>query len=285
MALCERCGRQTGDAAQFCLACSSLSGREQTGRRKAVQAIMASASYLRPFAPEGTQPAVLRSADEAAPWPAAFTQASQEPFRTAPSPQAPGGGYGGSRRRWVTAAAALVAILLCAAVAAIVLADHGKHDTGRQPAVQLPVSRPTAPTVAAGGVSELVTLAPGVAGTPDSAAVQRFVTRYFRAINDHDYAAYRVLFRTSLRSGLSAAAFITGYGSSADSRAMLRSIGRRAHGELAAVVTFTSRQQPANSPTRSSCTAWTISLYLVRQGRAYVLVSPPTGYRAAYTDC
>jgi hypothetical protein len=56
-------------------------------------------------------------------------------------------------------------------------------------------------------------------------------------------------------------------------------------GQLQAAVTFTSHQQSAASPTHSSCTAWTISLYLLREGHTYVIESPPASYRATAAAC
>ncbi|HXW47154.1 MAG TPA: hypothetical protein VEL03_20340 [Streptosporangiaceae bacterium] len=392
MAFCTRCGQQTEDAEEFCSGCGSFTGWDPADRPRTVQAMAAGSDYLRPFAPEGTQPAALRSADDAVLWNAPavpgepeawqfpspsgqlpdftppprglpdtaggtfdpFGPAAQpypsdtagqpypfeapgqpHPFDTAgqpypfeaaeqPYPQAPGDDhsyYGpdqlsgprpvqlpmpprtvGELRatgrppmsqarpadrshngRWLAVAAALVVILLCAIAAAVVLGHHGRQPPASDGA-RRPASSAAGPTAAVAG-SGALSLAPGVPAAPHAVAVERFVIRYFRAINDHDYAAYRMLFSTSLRNGLSAAAFNSGYGSSRDSQATLRSVSSAAGGELDAVVTFTSHQNPAASPTHSSCTAWTISLYLVRQGSGYVLVSPPAGYQATFSSC
>jgi len=330
MARCARCGRQTEDAAAPCVGCGGAG--KQDSAKQSVPAARVSADYLRPFAPEGTQFASLRSEHEPTHWARPAGQGDQGgwhltppsgqrpdfsplPYRSPPSAlsvarprpdarheqsgaaaepfrQVPCDGTGAPRTgtrapgsprsgRWLPVAAALVIILLCAVAVAVMLGRHGQHaaasaERSRQPASTYP--RPAS-------TGRLLSLAPGVTGGPHAVAVERFVTRYFEAINDHDYSAYRLLFSRSLRGGLSAAQFRTGYGSSKDSRATLRSISSGRGGELDAVVTFTSHQRPARSPTRSSCTTWTISLYLIRQGRAYVLVSPPAGYQATFVNC
>jgi hypothetical protein len=51
------------------------------------------------------------------------------------------------------------------------------------------------------------------------------------------------------------------------------------------MVTFTSHQQAADSPTNSTCTDWTISLYLSRSGGKYVLQTPPAGYQPSFRSC
>jgi hypothetical protein len=134
-------------------------------------------------------------------------------------------------------------------------------------------------------VTGLITVQPAAASESSAPSVVSFLNNYFTAINHHDFAAYRRLFSASLRGGLSAAAFASGYGTSKDSLVTLHTISPLGTRELDAAVTFTSRQRPADSPTHSSCTGWVISLYLVRQGQDYVIVSPPAGYQASFSDC
>ena len=128
-------------------------------------------------------------------------------------------------------------------------------------------------------------VAPSAADAPHEAAVVAFLNRYFRAINTHSYSAYQRLFSPALRSGLSAAAFSSGYGTTRDSAATLHSISVTTAGELEATVTFTSHQQAVDSPTNSTCTAWTISLYLSRSRGRYVLQTPPTDYQPTFRSC
>ncbi len=112
-----------------------------------------------------------------------------------------------------------------------------------------------------------------------------FLNRYFDAINAHNFAAYRRLFTPSLRGGLSATAFQSGYGTTRDSAVTLRGVSATAAGEIQALVTFTSHQQASQSPTHSACTDWSISLYLVRNGARYALATPPGGYSASDSAC
>ncbi len=188
--------------------------------------------------------------------------------------------------RWITFAAAAIVLVIAGASAAILLARHDKPHvaSGPKPATTSsprPTSAPTASTADGG----LITADPPAASAPHSTAVVAFLTRYFTAINDHDYAAYRRLFSPSLRGGLSPTAFASGYGSSKDSQATLHSISVPGAGQIVAAVTFTSHQQATASATNSSCTDWSISLYLIRQGHSYVIESPPAGYQSTSSPC
>ena len=112
-----------------------------------------------------------------------------------------------------------------------------------------------------------------------------FLSRYFTAINSHDYDAYQRLFSVPGRDELSVANFNSGYATSRDSRAVLHSVSVVGPGQLAVLVTFTSHQQPAASPTHTSCTAWSISLYLIRREHRYLMQSPPGNYGAFASSC
>jgi hypothetical protein len=187
--------------------------------------------------------------------------------------------------RWISAAAA-AGVVIIATAAVVILLNHGHPaaSTGRTPGPSAsgqqrqPASAPKASTAP-------LTVTPAAAAGPDAKAVARLVTRYFRAINKHDFALYRTLFSASLRGGLSSAAFARGYGTSRDSLATLLGITSAGTGELNAAVSFTSHQQSADTPSHSACTTWRISLYLARQGHGYVIVSPPAGYRASFGTC
>jgi hypothetical protein len=56
-------------------------------------------------------------------------------------------------------------------------------------------------------------------------------------------------------------------------------------GGLKATVTFTSHQDPAQSPDHSSCIDWGITLFLHRAGATYLIGMPPPGYRAGLQAC
>jgi hypothetical protein len=190
--------------------------------------------------------------------------------------------------RWVSIAAAAVVLTMAAATVTILLADRGtpggRAGTGKPAAPSPPGQRgaASAPPVDA---SSLIAVAPAAASATDRPAVVNFLTRYFTAINDHNYPAYRRLFSPALRGGLSASSFATGYATTQDSRATLQAIATAGSGQLAAAVSFVSHQRPANSPTYSACTAWSISLYLVRQRGQLVIETPPAGYAATSHSC
>jgi hypothetical protein len=210
---------------------------------------------------------------------AAGYEAAPQQYQDGPLPLRPG--------RWVAVAAAAVVLIIAAATAVVLLAHHaspgGHPAAGRQPGKtrSAPPKRSTGPAPA----HHLLTVEPEAASAPQAAAVKAFLTRYFTAINKHDYAAYRQLFSRELRGGLSAAQFATGYGSSQDSLATLRSITTPASGQVKADVTFVSHQQPGDSATHSACTTWSISLFLGKQDGRYVIESPPAGYGASSAAC
>lgn len=205
---------------------------------------------------------------------AADSYADLEPARAAG--RRPGQG------RLIAFIAAVIVLIIASAGAAILLAHHAPpagHPVsgGKRASTRAPAPRPT--------TSPLVTVAPAAAGARQASAVEAFLTRYFTAINRHDFAAYQSLFIASQRSGLSAATFARGYGSSRDSQATLRSIVVPSAEKLIATVSFVSHQQPADSATHSSCTSWTISLFLIKQANSYLIHTPPAGYGATAAAC
>jgi hypothetical protein len=109
--------------------------------------------------------------------------------------------------------------------------------------------------------------------------------RYFSAINQHDYAAYAQLLDPQALQRSPASAFYTGDGSTADTSEMLTGLADLSSGGLGAAVTFTSHQQPADSPDHSDCDNWSITLYLVPQGAGYLIGLPPPGYQASFASC
>ena len=186
--------------------------------------------------------------------------------------------------------AATVAVLIIAAAAVVVLIGHrGKASHNPQAGADSPSARTSSP-VARGtptlpGHSGVVTIEPAAAIAPQEAKVAAFLNRYFSAINKHDYSAYLKLFSQPLSGALSAAAFSSGYGTTTDSAVTLRGIEVVGASQVRALVSFTSHQQAAASQTQSSCTAWRISLYLIKHGHRYLLQAPPSGYQASYHPC
>jgi hypothetical protein len=202
----------------------------------------------------------------------------------------------------VVIGSAVAVVVLGAAGGAFALAGgHGQARagdqlTGRASASASPsaagkqTAAPTAaaptPGRAAGhGATTVLAVAAGVAGNPAAPQVTTLLDRYFTAINTRDYAAYARLLDRQRRRHETAASFRSGYGSTTDSDETLTTISATGAGDVAASVTFTSHQKPADSLEHSSCTRWAITLYLVRHGTGYLIETPPSGYRASYQAC
>ena len=149
-----------------------------------------------------------------------------------------------------------------------------------------PATGPSAsPSGSAGAAGPLVAVAPTAAAGPHEVAVLAFLTRYFTAINHHRYRAYLRLYSRQSRGRLSAAQFEAGYGTTRDARPTLVGLDAPGRGQLAATVMFTSHQRADTSPQHAACVRWTITLYLVRDGRRYVLGDPPADYAASGRPC
>ncbi|MGH3254807.1 MAG: hypothetical protein ACRDOU_05255 [Streptosporangiaceae bacterium] len=138
-----------------------------------------------------------------------------------------------------------------------------------------------------GGTSVTVTVAvaPAVGRNAALRQVIALLDRYFSAINQHDYAAYAQLLDPQALQRSPASVFYAGDGSTTDSGETLTGLAGMSSGGEAAAVTFTSHQQPADSPDHSDCDAWSITLYLVPQGADYLIGLPPAGYQGGFTSC
>jgi hypothetical protein len=128
----------------------------------------------------------------------------------------------------------------------------------------------------------MVSIAPGLAGRADARRVGGLLVRYFAAVNHRRYQAYASLF--AQRRQLTPREFAWGYQTSHDTNAVLVGIAAL-KGGLKATVTFTSYQDPAQSPDHSSCIDWRITLFLHRTGATYLIGMPPPGYRAGLQAC
>jgi hypothetical protein len=196
--------------------------------------------------------------------------------------------------RWIALTAAAAVVVIAGASVTLATEHQGGNRPGtttrtggRAPAAGSRRPGPARHPGSAPGrhAKKLVVLTKQAAKAPDAHPVSAFLTRYFTAIDHHSYTAYRSLYSPLLRPELSAAAFTAGYGTTKDSRAVLRSIFGALPGHVHAVVSFTSHQSAADSPTHTSCTTWTISLYLVRSGASYVIISPPRDYQPSFRAC
>jgi hypothetical protein len=130
-----------------------------------------------------------------------------------------------------------------------------------------------------------VQVAPGVASNPAQPQVTAYLDRYFNAINTRNYGEYNSLLDAENQQSDSKSSFESGFATTKDSDEVLTGITGTGGGGLAANVSFTSHQSPADSVDQSACNDWRVSLYLVPRGNGYVMTAAPAGYKAAYTDC
>jgi len=144
-------------------------------------------------------------------------------------------------------------------------------------------SASASPTTSPTGSTSTVAVSPSAAANQSAPQVQALVERYFSAINSHDYAAYNSIH--DAKSQMARSTFDSGYATTTDSAEELTAISDAGGGELAATLTFVSHQDPAKSINNSSCTKWTIMLYLLPQGGSYLITSTPPGYHAAFAGC
>jgi hypothetical protein len=223
------------------------------------------------------------------------------------------GDRGPGQRNRILVVAVVVVAVAAAGGALAVLQNHGHARAGAQPTHQASTtaaqsaapaqgtpapsgsavvppssgpanSPPVSPTTGGGG-STGVAVAPSAASNPAAPQVVAFLNRYFTAINQHDYAAFAHLLDQQLLRQMPAAAFDSGYATTTDSGETLTGIADTGSGGVAATVTFTSHQQPAESIDDSACTSWAITLYLVPNGTGYLISEPPPGYHASYQAC
>jgi hypothetical protein len=190
-------------------------------------------------------------------------------------------------RRLVLVTAGLV--LAAAAAGGVVLAEsgQGRGAAGAERPAAAAARLPAAPgrMRRTGAGHPGVAISAGARGRPAAVAVAAFLARYFAVINRHDYRGYLRLFGPGSGRSLSAAGFAAGYGTTRDFAATLSGITAAGPGEVAAAVTFTSRQAPAASPAHAACVRWRITIYLARRDGRYVIENPPAGYAAADRAC
>jgi hypothetical protein len=150
-----------------------------------------------------------------------------------------------------------------------------------------PPSPPVAtPSPSASSASSTVMLSPAAADDPQSHAVVSFLEQYFSAINAHDFQGYQSLLGPQLRADFTRRQFNQGFRSTVDFDEELQRISTDTSGDTVVAVTFTSRQNPADSVNgRQSCTHWRVSLFLQPTADGYVIGHAPPGYHASYSVC
>lgn len=190
-----------------------------------------------------------------------------------------------ARRTRRVVIAVLVAALAVVAAAGGVLGfeTHARRPVPRASAARnTPSGRVSPPGVTRGS---MVTVAPGVAGNPAAGPITRLLTAYFTAINSHDFSGYQALLDSRMRRSVTLSKFAAGYRSTTDSAEKLVGISATADGRTAAAVTFSSHQDPAESPDHAACTSWAITLFLERSGRGFLIGQPAPGYHAVHHSC
>ncbi len=133
--------------------------------------------------------------------------------------------------------------------------------------------------------TSVVAIGPGAAYQPHAAAVAAVLTDYFADINHSDFRAYRNLLTTGLRRIETPERIRSGYQSTADSGVTVVRLTASGGGRLLAAVTFLSHQAPADSPDRSWCDDWRVTLDLVPHQGGYLIGGPPPGHQASYRPC
>jgi zinc-ribbon domain len=162
---------------------------------------------------------------------------------------------------------------------------EGTRSPSASPAPSSPSPSPSASPPSPGATSHVLQVAPGVAANPAASQVEALVTSYFAAINAHNYQNYVSLLTPSTAQNLTQAQFNSGYRSTTDSNMTLTSISSTSPGSVAATITFTSQQLPADSPDNSPCDKWNITLFLQPDGSSYLIGGPPATYHASYAPC
>jgi hypothetical protein len=131
-----------------------------------------------------------------------------------------------------------------------------------------------------------VAISASAAQNPSAAAIATFASQYFSAINSHDFQAYYSLHTPQQQQDLTAEAFSSGFGSSADSDETLVAASLAANGDTAATLTFTSHQNASQAESGTgTCTEWNITLFLESNGTGYLIGDSPSSYHAHFWSC
>jgi hypothetical protein len=163
--------------------------------------------------------------------------------------------------------------------------SHGRASPS-PPATSPPASPPpVTPPPGTGTRTGSVTVTRSAARHPQAHAIAAFLSRYFAAINSHNYQRYVALLSPEMAQRVTPDRFASGFAATADSAETLTRISPGRGGLTEAAVTFISHQQPNAANHEESCTNWSISLFLRRTGRGYQIQLPPPGYRAGSTPC
>jgi hypothetical protein len=314
MSFCVACGHERTEADRFCIACRTefrdLTQPEPPGtdQDRPDGTVMGLDLFWDTTAADPEPPvAEPPYAGTAYHGPAHAEPSAGEPFYSRPD-DAGVGSYPGPARRPpglrdnIIAVALAAAIVLAAAGGAYALVTSRAHGqaagqpaetasiaasrampTSEAPSTPAPTTVAPASQTASSGTT--VAVASGAASNPAAPQVTAMVNHYFTAINQHDYSAFASLLDQQMKQRDPESSFNSGYATTTDSAETLTSISDTGSGGLAASLTFTSQQSPADSPDSSSCDRWSITLFLDPNGTGYLIGAPPSDYQASYHAC
>jgi hypothetical protein len=184
----------------------------------------------------------------------------------------------------MTILAVVVAVALLITGSLVIL--RALHHNSRPNATTTPLRSPSRGASSASHPavgSDAVAIAPAVAGQAHVQQVAALLKTYFGSINSRDYVGYSRLFIPQMRESVQN--FNAGYRTTTDSGATLVGLSATGTDGLAATVTFTSQQLPADSPDHAACDKWDVVLSLTPTGAGYLITHSPAGYHATVHPC
>lgn len=300
MSVCTACGYPRKLGARFCAGCGALLRGPLSAEAPGADAAYAAAED--PFgglfgpARDDTARDVTAPVDIVPFDVVPLDVARGDAGRLSPATVPPG------QRKIIIAALAVVVVLAAVGVTAGVVMNRPhvppsapvaqRSPTGHAsanttaPGTASPTAPRTASPAASGPGNSTVAVSPGAAGNPAAVPIANLLTRYFTAINKHDYEAYSSLLDPQVQQQVTPSEFAKGYRTTMDSAARLTGISTGADGHPQATVTFTSHQDPSDSPDNSGCTNWSITLFLEQDSSGgYLVGQPPQGYQATHQPC
>ena len=129
-----------------------------------------------------------------------------------------------------------------------------------------------------------VAVAAEAAVNPSSRAIVALLTKYFVAINQRDYSAYRQLHTRAERAKMSETEFLNGFRTTQDDQVLLRQLGIAQDGRLLAMVDFVSTQDAADGPDGQTCTQWSVGKFVEKEGKTLRFGKALPGY-STYAAC
>jgi hypothetical protein len=184
----------------------------------------------------------------------------------------------------ILAVVAAVALLITGSLVILRALHHNSQPNAATTRLQSPTpggssGRASQPAVG----SDSVAIAPAAAGQPHAHQVAALLKTYFGSINSRDYVGYSRLFIPQMRESVQN--FNAGYRTTTDSGETLAGLSSTGTDGLAATVTFTSQQRPADSPDHAACDKWNVVLSLTPAGGGYLITHSPAGYHPSVHPC